>query len=123
MNSDRIEGSAQQVKGVVKDFAGKAVGDSKLQAEGTIDKLSGKAQNFVGEIADSVSQAGESASKMATDAVSTISAKGSDLADTATQHAKTFASELERMGRNNPLMAIGAAVMVGVVIGLVGRRS
>ena len=34
MDKDRIEGAAKQVKGAVKDMAGKVTGDTKLQAEG-----------------------------------------------------------------------------------------
>jgi hypothetical protein len=37
------------------------------------------------------------------------------------KQAKTFASELETLGRNNPLGAMAAAMMVGVLIGLIGR--
>ena len=51
-NKDRIEGSAKQVKGAVKETVGKVVGDSKLQAEGTVDKIEGKVQNAVGGLKD-----------------------------------------------------------------------
>ncbi len=34
MDKDRIEGSAKQVKGAVKETIGKVVGDAKLEAEG-----------------------------------------------------------------------------------------
>ncbi len=33
MDKDRIEGSAEQAKGKVKEFAGKVTGDSKTEAE------------------------------------------------------------------------------------------
>ena len=38
MDKDRIEGSATQVKGSIKEAAGKVTGDSKLKAEGAADK-------------------------------------------------------------------------------------
>ncbi|MFZ4405992.1 MAG: CsbD family protein, partial [Paracraurococcus sp.] len=44
MDKDRIEGAAKQVKGAVKDMAGKVTGDAKLQAEGKADKAEGKVQ-------------------------------------------------------------------------------
>jgi ElaB/YqjD/DUF883 family membrane-anchored ribosome-binding protein len=47
--------------------------------------------------------------------------KGSEIATTAFKQAKTFASELETLGRNNPIGAMAAAMMVGVLIGLIGR--
>jgi uncharacterized protein YjbJ (UPF0337 family) len=54
MNKDRIEGSASQVKGKIKEAAGKAVGDSKLQTEGVADQVKGKVQNAVGGLKDAL---------------------------------------------------------------------
>ena len=54
MDKDRIEGSAKQIKGAVKDAVGKVTGDSKLQAEGKADKIEGKVQNAVGGLKDAV---------------------------------------------------------------------
>ncbi len=54
MDKDRIEGSANQAKGAVKEGIGKVTGDSKLQAEGASDKLKGKVQNAVGGLKDAV---------------------------------------------------------------------
>jgi ElaB/YqjD/DUF883 family membrane-anchored ribosome-binding protein len=45
----------------------------------------------------------------------------SDLATSAKEHAKTFASELEGMAKRNPLGTIAGALVVGVVIGLMSR--
>jgi ElaB/YqjD/DUF883 family membrane-anchored ribosome-binding protein len=46
---------------------------------------------------------------------------GSELASSARDHAKTFASELEGMARRNPLGTIAGALLVGVVIGMISR--
>jgi len=46
---------------------------------------------------------------------------GSDLASSAREHAKTFASELEGMARRNPLGTIAGALVVGVIIGMMSR--
>ena len=54
MDRDRIKGSAKQVKGAVKEAAGKALGDTKLQGEGKADKTAGKIQNAVGGIKDAL---------------------------------------------------------------------
>ena len=35
MDKDRIKGSVQQAKGKIKEVAGKATGDKKLEGEGT----------------------------------------------------------------------------------------
>src|SRR5262249_30081173 len=42
MDKDRIKGSAQQAKGKVKELAGKATGDKKLEGEGKADKVGGQ---------------------------------------------------------------------------------
>lgn len=54
MDNDRVKGAVDKAKGSVKEGAGKALGDSKLQAEGKGDKLSGKIQNAVGGIKDAI---------------------------------------------------------------------
>ncbi len=54
MDRDRIKGSAKQAKGAVKEAAGKALGDTKLQGEGKADKTAGKIQNAVGGIKDAL---------------------------------------------------------------------
>ena len=57
MDKDRIEGSANQAKGAIKEAAGKITGDTKLQAEGATDKAVGKVQNAVGGVKDAIRDA------------------------------------------------------------------
>jgi len=54
MDKDRIEGMGKQVKGSVKEAAGKLTGDAKLRAEGKAEKVAGKIQNAVGGAKDAV---------------------------------------------------------------------
>ena len=54
-------------------------------------------------------------------AASSMVDTGSDLATSAREHAKTFASELESMARRNPLGTIAGALLVGVIIGMMSR--
>jgi uncharacterized protein YjbJ (UPF0337 family) len=54
VDPNRIKGSAKQVKGAVKEATGKALGDSKLVAEGKSDKVEGKIQNAVGGLTDAL---------------------------------------------------------------------
>lgn len=56
MNKDRIEGSAKEIKGVVKQAVGKTTGDAKLQAEGKAEEVEGKVQNAVGGIKDAIKE-------------------------------------------------------------------
>jgi uncharacterized protein YjbJ (UPF0337 family) len=52
MNKDRVAGSAKEIKGAVKQGAGKLVGDAKLQAEGRSERSKGKLQNAIGSLKD-----------------------------------------------------------------------
>ena len=54
MNKDRIVGAAKQIKGALKDGAGKILGNPTLEAEGKGDKLEGTIQNAVGRGKDSL---------------------------------------------------------------------
>ena len=52
MDKDRIEGMGKQVKGSVKEAAGKLSGDAKLKAEVKLEKAEGKVQNAIGGAKD-----------------------------------------------------------------------
>jgi uncharacterized protein YjbJ (UPF0337 family) len=54
MDKDRVEGSATQAKGHIKEAAGKVTGDTKLQTEGKADQAAGKVQNTVGGMKDAI---------------------------------------------------------------------
>ena len=57
MNKDRIEGSAEQAKGKIKESVGKLTGDAKLQGEGKADQIAGKTKNAIGGIKDAAKEA------------------------------------------------------------------
>jgi uncharacterized protein YjbJ (UPF0337 family) len=54
MNKDRIQGSAEQANGKIKETAGKAMGDKRLVQEGKADQIKGKMQNAVGGLKDAL---------------------------------------------------------------------
>lgn len=54
MNEDQVKGRGEQVKGSVKDAAGKLVGNESLQAEGKMDKAGGKVQATYGDTKEDV---------------------------------------------------------------------
>lgn len=54
MDRDRSEGSMKTIKGRVKEGLGKALGDSKLETEGKMDKAEGRVQNTIGGMKDSL---------------------------------------------------------------------
>ena len=48
VNKDHIKGAARQVKGAVKEAAGKATGNRQMEAEGAVEKTAGKVQKGFG---------------------------------------------------------------------------
>ena len=74
-----------------------------------------------GEAAAAVRNMGEAAASQVGDAAGGVADSGSDIASSAKQHAKTFASELEATARRNPLGTIAGTLMVGVIIGMMSR--
>ena len=47
---DKAEGTFHEVKGKVKEVAGKLSDDQNLEAEGTVEKMSGKVQEKIGQV-------------------------------------------------------------------------
>ena len=54
MDKNRVSGAADKAKGSIKQAAGKATGDTKLQAEGKADKAGGAVKTAVGGAADAL---------------------------------------------------------------------
>ena len=54
VDNDRVEGSAKNLGGKIKEAAGKLTGDEKLKREGQTDQVAGKVQNVVGGIKDKI---------------------------------------------------------------------
>ena len=54
VNKDQVSGIAKQVKGSVKDAAGKVTGDRKTQAEGKADKVAGKVQKAYDDVKEKI---------------------------------------------------------------------
>jgi uncharacterized protein YjbJ (UPF0337 family) len=57
MDKEHIKGAADKAKGAIKDAAGKAIDDKKLQAEGKFDKAKGSAHEAVGDAKDALKKA------------------------------------------------------------------
>jgi len=47
---DKAEGTFHEVKGKVKEVAGKLSDNPKLQAEGTVEKIAGKVHEKIGQV-------------------------------------------------------------------------
>jgi uncharacterized protein YjbJ (UPF0337 family) len=57
MHKDEIKGSAKDAAGSVKEAAGKATGNERLEAEGASDRVEGKVQKGVGALKDAARDA------------------------------------------------------------------
>lgn len=47
---DKVEGAAHELKGAIKEKAGKVVGNPNLEDEGNAEKIGGKVQKKVGDV-------------------------------------------------------------------------
>lgn len=57
VNKDQVAGVAKQVKGSVKQAAGKATGNRQTEVEGAADKVAGKVQKAYGDAKEKVKKA------------------------------------------------------------------
>ncbi len=87
MDEDRIEGAATNLGGKVKDAVGSLVGDSKTQAEGKADQVSGTIQNAYGSAKDGAQEA-----------------------------VTTLGNQLDTLMKERPIVALLAAVGFGFVL-------
>ena len=93
MDEDRIKGAATNLGGKVQDALGDAIGDSKMQARGKANQLSGDVQNAYG------------------------SAK-----ETASDVADTLGSQIDGLMKERPMLALLGAAGVGYVIARLTQR-
>lgn len=52
IDDDRVEGSAKNLGGKVKEGLGNLTGDAKLKSDGKADQVEGKTQNAIGGLKD-----------------------------------------------------------------------
>jgi len=85
------------------------------------DSLARVAFGATAQAADAVRGAGQTATEQMGATASGLLDTGSDLAASAKDQALTLASQLESATRRNPLGAIGGALLVGIVLGMMSR--
>jgi uncharacterized protein YjbJ (UPF0337 family) len=52
MNEQHAKGAADKVAGKIKEFAGRATGNKKLETEGKVDQVKGAIHNAAGDAKD-----------------------------------------------------------------------
>jgi len=125
VHADQRPGSSTESRTGSFGSSGRAPGSSASDISADLDTLradfNALKDTVTSYIAKRSSDAVDSAKKTTSDVADQIGSKASGIANAASEQAKTFASELERMSRNNPLGALAGALVVGVVIGMIGR--
>lgn len=101
MDENRLSGAGNDLKGQVKEGLGNLTGDSKLQAEGNVDQLTGMAQRTLGQARDSLR----------------------DAADTVSTQAGSVGEWLDDTIHERPLYSLLAAGAIGYVLSLLIHRS
>jgi ElaB/YqjD/DUF883 family membrane-anchored ribosome-binding protein len=124
--SDSVTRGTDAIGAAAKDAMNSASGDLKsLQAD--INGLKDTVTRFMSQTADQAAKSAKDVTATVAGRVSDVAGdladRGSAMASSAQQQAKTFASELEGMARRNPIGALAGAVLLGVLIGALGRRS
>lgn len=57
MKKEQVTGRLEEAKGAVKETVGKAVGSTKMELEGKLEKNAGKAEAAAGDLANKVEKA------------------------------------------------------------------
>jgi uncharacterized protein YjbJ (UPF0337 family) len=63
INKDQVEGRVKEAAGQVQESAGKAVGNTKQQIKGTLNKTGGAAQAKYGDVKSDIEDARDQAQK------------------------------------------------------------
>ena len=139
MSSNPSSGKASLSTSVQGSKPSETSGDStfaRIESQSDSSEAMGQLSRDVASLKDTfmrfASQLGDAGAKTVRNVSQTVASQvgnatsgmvdtGSDLASSAKEHAKTFASELESMARRNPLGTIAGALLVGVVIGMMSR--
>jgi ElaB/YqjD/DUF883 family membrane-anchored ribosome-binding protein len=123
---ESVASSISQGKEAVTAAASDAMDRTGVDLKALQGDLSGLKET----VAKLVSRAGDEAAKSAREiagqvstAASELAEKGANVASVATDQAKTVVTELENIARRNPLGALAGAMVVGVLIGMMGRRG
>jgi ElaB/YqjD/DUF883 family membrane-anchored ribosome-binding protein len=108
--------------------------DAMNSAGSELESLRSELNSLKDIVAKYVAEAGNETSRTAQEITSNVTAqlgdvagsiadKGGEVASIAAKQVKTLGSELESIARRNPIGALAGALMVGVLIGMMGRRS
>ncbi|MBC7801005.1 MAG: CsbD family protein [Gemmatimonadaceae bacterium] len=112
MDQDRFEGAARKVGGTVEGAVGDLTGDTKMQAEGAMDRMAGGAQRGYGQAKDAVRDAAGSAGDQVSD-------YGSQMLDQIEEAGDFLAEQID----HRPITALLLAGGIGFLIALASKPT
>jgi ElaB/YqjD/DUF883 family membrane-anchored ribosome-binding protein len=143
-NRTRVEGSPTNASGGGHEAAGSvargpaALGtvaaESANSAAADLQSLRNDLNRLTETMTKLISHAGDEAARSARDVASSLvtqvgdvatdlASRGADAASATGMQAKSLLTEFENMTRRNPLGAIAGAMAIGLLVGMLGRRS
>lgn len=112
MDENRFEGAARKVGGKIEGAVGDLTGDSKMQADGAVDRLTGSAQRGYGQAKDAVRDAAGRAGDQASD-------YGSQVLDQIEEAGDYLAEQVDE----RPITAILIAAGIGFLLALATKPA
>jgi ElaB/YqjD/DUF883 family membrane-anchored ribosome-binding protein len=127
---DRVDGLKEKV-GDALDRGKSGIADSAHTAGDSLSRDIARLHEDIAAIQHTLSQfaaevggeALKTARNVGSAAKSQVGDAAGDIASAATVRAKSVASKFESMTRTNPLGAIAATLLVGMIVGMVLRRG
>jgi ElaB/YqjD/DUF883 family membrane-anchored ribosome-binding protein len=116
-------GRGKEAVGAAASEAMDAGGSDLKALQSDLSDLKDTVTKFIARASNETAKSAREIADQVGTAASDMVERGANAASAATDQAKSFATEFENIARRNPLGAIAGAVIVGVLIGMMGRRS
>ena len=114
MDENRFEGTARTIGGKIESGVGSLTGDTKLQADGMVDKVTGKAQKAYGQAADTVRDTVSQAGDKARDLAGQAGDYGSQLLDQVEEYGDMLAEQVDARPITSLLIAAGVGFLLAM---------
>ncbi len=115
VDENRFSGTARTIGGKIEGAVGDMTGDSKMQADGMVDKVAGKAQKAYGQAADTVRDTAGQLSGRAKDYADQASDYGSQLMDQVEEYGDMLAEQVDARPITSVLVALGVGFLLAMV--------
>ena len=120
-SSSEYAGKREGVADTARDSLQEDVSSLRADMTKLHDTLSRFMSEAGGQAARTARSVGQAVASQVGSTATGLAATGSEIASSATDQLKTFATELEGIARKNPLGALAGALALGIAIGLIVR--